>query len=460
MLSLYVHIPFCRYKCMYCSFFVLPEEHASKELDTLKDEYLQQLLQEVTLKRQRLPQHPLKTLYIWGGTPLQLGKERLWTLLDQIFAARSTEDLEELTIELNPDPQEEVLAFVAETQARYPQLMRIRRSFGLQTFDDELLKQTKRAYTFGELTTFLRELPALKQQNTVYNLDFIAFGKTDTKEAAKQTSKNPDTPQEYKGPRTNTARVFFERMVNSYSFDGFSVYTLELFPGSDRYYQDRHMSGAQRVRGDDDHITDEANRIKDTLHEAGYGRYEVSNFALSGKRSLHNMVYRTGWTYLWLWMYASSYMNAKDAQEFVACAAENTVENAAENTVENATENPDAERTALCTALLEAGAESGIRRKHTQHRKEYLSGVTLDAASMQPMSVKEQRIEQAILGLRTDAWLKDYEQFTDLFVPNRSDILASYEEYGLIERKASTLLLTEAGRDVYNTLITDLLREV
>lgn len=123
-----------------------------------------------------------------------------------------------------------------ETQERYKDLPRIRRSFGIQTFDDSILEKTKRAYTFGALTMFLRSLPELKQQNTIYNLDFIAFGKGEQGKSSEYL------------PRTRTARGFFERLVGSYAFDGFSVYTLELFPGSDRYYQNRHLEAEQRVR--------------------------------------------------------------------------------------------------------------------------------------------------------------------------------------------------------------------
>ncbi len=148
-------------------------------------------------------------------------------------------------------------------------------------------------------------------------------------------------------------------MLQSYAFDGISVYTLELFPGSDRYYQDRHMSAAQRVWGNDEDITDEANRIKQKLTNTGYNRYEVSNFSLSGKRSLHNMVYRTGGSYLGLGMYSSSYLNQQDLNYL---------------SQKSLTTDPEYMRLLAGEAMSAQNSDiAGIRRKHTQHRKEYLA---------------------------------------------------------------------------------------
>lgn len=421
---MYVHIPFCRYKCTYCSFFVLPEEHANKDLEELKANYMRHLLAEVQKNRACFPTESLKTLYIGWWTPFQLGKERLWQVLDTIFEVWWSDDLEELTIELNPDPQDEILAFIEETQRRYPQLMRIRRSFGIQTLDDEVLKGTKRGYTFGELTWFFRSLPELKYQNTIYNIDVIAFGKLDKNWL----------------PRTRTARDFFERMVASYTFDGFSVYTLELFPGSDWYYQDRHMQVGQRIRGNDDQIVTEASWIKDVLKKSWYQRYELSNFALSGKRSLHNMVYRTWGSYLGLGMYASSYLHGQDV-------------------VSTRYDHARQEYSAL-PQLPKSDTYEWVRRKHTEHRKDYLAGKVLHMPSVQLLNAKEERIERVILWLRTDRGLQNYKSYADLFVDAREELLARYEEHGLVRIQEDLLLLTPAGRDVYNTLITDLMKEV
>ena len=89
--------------------------------------------------------------------------------------------------------------------------------------------------------------------------------------------------------------------------DGFSIYTLELFPGSDRYNTQKvaHTQDAGDTH-DKDTVYDEFDRLATIVETNGYRRYELSNFALAGKRSIHNMVYRTMGSYLGLGINASS----------------------------------------------------------------------------------------------------------------------------------------------------------
>lgn len=191
MLSLYIHIPFCAHKCSYCSFFVLPENDAQlvdKELklEELKDKYLASLLAENASWHEKQPEQQIKTIYIGGGTPFELGEERLFTLIDSVLEIWDVEFLEELTIELNPDPFDEVLDFIRHASRRYKHLYNLRFSIGIQTFDDEILTESKRNYVFNNLIRFFRDLQKIKQPFMRYNFDFIAFGKN-IKEA------NPET---------------------------------------------------------------------------------------------------------------------------------------------------------------------------------------------------------------------------------------------------------------------------
>jgi len=89
--------------------------------------------------------------------------------------------------------------------------------------------------------------------------------------------------------------------------DGFSIYTLELFPGSDRYNTQKIAHKETSTQADDkDTVYDEFDRLATIVETNGYRRYELSNFALAGKRSIHNMVYRTMGSYLGLGINASS----------------------------------------------------------------------------------------------------------------------------------------------------------
>jgi coproporphyrinogen III oxidase-like Fe-S oxidoreductase len=123
--------------------------------------------------------------------------------------------LAELSIELNPYPEEEILNFVKSLNNKYPKISRLRYSFGLQSFDDEILRIVGRAYSFASVVEFLRSLSKLKQDNTVFNFDFIAFGKF-------QVSKNG-----YKQLWHEFKRDFLQKFLASGYVDSVSLYTLE-----------------------------------------------------------------------------------------------------------------------------------------------------------------------------------------------------------------------------------------
>lgn len=218
MISLYIHIPYCRHKCKYCSFFVLPEDDESLDKDAMethKQRYLFQLISEVQQRKAHFPTQELKTLYIGGGTPFQLGSERIFELVEEIKSIWGFDQLEELTIELNPDPLDEVLAFVRESGQRRKDIYRVRYSFGIQTLDDEILHQTGRQYNYSDIQSFLRELRTFKMPHQDFNCDLIAFGRGEIEGTL---------------PWDEERRKFFQAFVRSHLADHFSIYTLELFP--------------------------------------------------------------------------------------------------------------------------------------------------------------------------------------------------------------------------------------
>jgi len=186
---------------------------------------------------------------------------------------------------------DEVIAFVSQAQKKYKDLFRLRFSFGIQTLDDNILQSSKRNYIYNHLIHWFRELVDIKTSNAVYNLDFIAFG------ANSHTSGDEIVNYKDRLPRDKVRRSFFEKLVTSKIFDGFSIYTLELFPGAERYYKKKIDNTKQKTENsgaifsDDETIWKEFQYIKNVVMDAGYHRYEISNFALRGKRSLHNMVY-------------------------------------------------------------------------------------------------------------------------------------------------------------------------
>jgi oxygen-independent coproporphyrinogen III oxidase len=110
----------------------------------IKETYVKVLMDEIRWHHQHTQGETLRTVYIGGGTPLEIGAQKLIELIDLILELRGHDTLEELSIELNPNPSDEVLATIQEIHTRYPHLFRIRRSIGIQTLDDKLLTAMKR----------------------------------------------------------------------------------------------------------------------------------------------------------------------------------------------------------------------------------------------------------------------------------------------------------------------------
>lgn len=419
MLSLYIHIPFCRHKCTYCSFFVMPEDKLETwSLEEQKNTYLKTLKQEIMQRVEQYGSQPIRTIYIWGGTPFQLGAERLEALIDFLLEQWDTEFLEELTIELNPDPIPEVLEFIAMLGKKYTKLYRVRVSLWMQSFDDTMLKATKRQYTFTQLQWFLRALPKLKKANLSFNGDFIAFWKSETQQS----------------DHSQQQRDFIYKLVHSGLFDWFSVYTLEVLPGSDRYNQSMHTAKAiQTVYGDDDQIIDEFLHYAQILENAWYRRYELSNFAKRGHDSIHNTVYRTGGSFLGLWINASSYLNAKTIDR---CWTPRGLSELSE---------------------FPSEATQPVRYKNTHKWKEYLKKQRIDTTNWEVITPNEQLREEAMLRLRTFKTLA-LANYTAILEPTAHDQIWSLASSGHLQYDATnnTIRLTHSWMTLYNTIITEL----
>lgn len=425
MLSLYIHIPFCNHKCKYCSFFVMPESEVKEEgweskLETMKQTYFDSLKNENQDRAQKLDWKQIRTIYIGGGTPFQLWAERLFDLIDDLLETRDCEFLEELSIELNPDPFDEVLDFVKEAQRKYKDIFRLRFSFGIQSFDDKILQSSGRNYHYNHLVHRFRELAEIKTQNACYNLDFIAFG-----------SRWAEVDSDWL-PWDHVRRDFFDKLVKSHIFDGFSVYTLELFPGAERYYKTKERTQEWAILSDDETIWKEFQYIKKVVMDAGYGRYEISNFALSGKRSLHNMVYWTWDEYLGLGINASGMLYSLPS--------------------------PLYEKDGGHQDWKESVA---YRYKNTQQRKKYLWWEWLDQESIMPLNEKAWKLEQVMLLLRTDLGIQ-IEQYRDVLVEGIDEVIIDLvaSKHLVYNPDVWRVKLRSKWLDVYNSVLMEMLEEL
>ena len=96
-LGLYLHVPFCRSKCIYCDFYSLPQ--AEEQIDR----YIEALCRHLEAAAARCEGYTVDTVYLGGGTPSYLGRERLETVLDAVHKFYHIAENAEVTLEANPD---------------------------------------------------------------------------------------------------------------------------------------------------------------------------------------------------------------------------------------------------------------------------------------------------------------------------------------------------------------------
>ena len=344
--------------------------------------------------------------------------EQLFAITDTIDEVFDTSDVVELSIELNPYPKDEVYDLIRKFHTHYTKHPRLRFSFGIQTFDNLILEDVWRPVSFAGLVDFLRWLRELKQENTLFNFDFIAFGKFNKTRKWDLQLRDP------------LKLDFFQNFVQSQFADSFSLYTMELFAGSawQSKTPEKPISGA--YYGTDDELYEEFDILKWVILDAGYSRYELSNFSRQGKSSIHNRVYREMENYLGFGMAAASFVQIKDDEE---------------RTKNLPWYTPDS---------------VGLRWTNNSNLKEYLSGNFVDTTKTLSMSPKDLLIESFFLRLRTDAGVTELENYIPVLVADRKERIESYKDQGFAYDTDDRLVLTDEGMDVFNTITTDLLNEI
>lgn len=255
MAHLYVHIPFCTHSCGYCDF-------AKTNQLSLIDPYLDALESEIQLLKERFAaaNQPLKTLYVGGGTPSALNKkalERLLSLLEASFGHPS----EEYTVEMNPE------TVTPEKAALLVKYGVNRVSLGLQAKQPELLTILERRSDYAQGMRAVAMLQSAGIQRL--SLDVIYGIPGQTREDLVET---------------------LEACI-ALGADHLSCYALKLEPETPMGALE--ASGAL-VMPEDDGVADQLEVIVDYLGQRGFERYEISNFALPGCESRHNLAYWMG----------------------------------------------------------------------------------------------------------------------------------------------------------------------
>ena len=422
MLSLYVHIPFCVKNCPYCSFSVV-QNPDNEMIQT----YLSHLHNEIDEWWKVFWKAEIRTIYFGGWTPNLIWSEEIKKIINHCENVFDCENVGELSFECNPFPQDQVYEFVLDLQKLFKKYPRVRFSFGIQSLDNWVLENAWRPYTFPWMVDFLRWLRDLKLENSVYNFDFMAFG------VFNQTKKGDLQLW------TQSALEFFQDFVNSWFADSFSLYMLELFEHQKWKKPDWNLSLPQKsgLFWNEDEIYEEFDILKSIIQEWWYKRYEISNFAAVGKSSIHNRVYREMEDYLWLWLSASSFINAKSPYFW------------------NVVEYFKKVSSSFWSKWL-----NWIRRTNTPYFPKYIWNEKLPESAIQPMSESDYLIESFFLSLRTDRWIDDISKFEPVLVKNYSEKIKLYEENGFLKLRENGFVLTDEWMDCYNGIIVELLKEI
>lgn len=378
-LSIYIHIPFCVKKCLYCDFLSRPA--CGGEMES----YVNLLLREIKEQSVFYGDHRVVSIFLGGGTPSLLPARDTGRILEQVRDGFSVAEDAETTIECNPG------TVTAEKLADYITHGINRLSIGLQSTDDEELARIGRIHDYG---SFLE----------TYSLA----------RAAGFDNINIDLMAGLPGQCMASYRRTLERVV-ALSPEHISAYSLILEEGTTLYVN----QNAYRFP-DEDEDREMYELTGTVLGEAGFHRYEISNYAREGRECRHNKVYWRRGDYVGFGLGASSMVgNVRwknpDAQaDYAACVKEE----------------------------IQSGPFAKILRQTGR-------------CEVQPLTLQEQMEEFMFLGLRLTEGV-DLGEFRQYFAKSADEIygkqIGMFEKQGLMERAGERLRLTPRGIDVSNAV--------
>ena len=289
MAGIYIHIPFCRSRCIYCGFY------STTSLE-LRQRYVDALCREMEIRRQRseVRGENIETIYQGGGTSSQLTFDQLRQLfiyINKVYPLPSkpggAEDRPEITIEVNPD--DVTVEFAAVLQ----QLPVNRVSMGIQTFDDQRLRFLRRRHTARQAIEAVSILRAAGIRNISIDLMYGFPG-----ESLADWEADIDA-------------------ALALNVEHLSAYCLMIEEGTPLHRMLKQHTGDEETERQMYEV------LIDRLTTAGYEHYEISNFARPGFRSRHNSSYWNGTPYIGLGAAAHSYdirsrsWNVADIRQYI-----------------------------------------------------------------------------------------------------------------------------------------------
>lgn len=289
MAGLYIHIPFCASRCIYCGFY-------STTRPDLQNKYVDALCKELYLRKDYLHTTTdkdnddiIRTIYIGGGTPSQLTLQNLERIIKHSFGTMKCMP-EEITIEANPEDITDDYAVGLKSIGAN------RISMGVQTFDDDRLKFLNRRHNSNQVYRAIESISKAGINNISIDLMF-GFPQQNIEEWEKDINK-----------------------AVALDVNHISAYGLMYEEGTRLY----NMREQNRIKEIDEELSIKMyDKLVNSLTINGYEHYEISNFARIGFRSRHNSSYWHDTPYMGIGAAAHSYnilsrqWNVSDINEYI-----------------------------------------------------------------------------------------------------------------------------------------------
>lgn len=267
MAGIYLHIPFCKRRCIYCDFFSTTQSER-------KSEYIHALCRELETRKDYVHGERIETIYLGGGTPSQLDKEDFEKIFSYIYKVYDISPQAEITLEANPD----------DLSPEYIALLRTlpfnRLSMGIQTFHEPTLQLLQRRHSAQQAIRAFQDCRAAGFRNISIDLMYGLPGET------------PDSWQQ----DLEQALALHPEHISAYHL---------IYEEDTVLWKLREQHKVEEAEEDVSLCL--FSTLIDRLTSTGYNHYEISNFCLPGFHSRHNSSYWTGEKYLGCGPSAHSY---------------------------------------------------------------------------------------------------------------------------------------------------------
>lgn len=403
-LSIYIHIPFCKQKCLYCDFLSAPACAGERE------SYVKALLREISGMAEACREYQVISVFFGGGTPSLLSGGQMERMMSAVRIHYDLAENAEVTLECNPA----TATFSKLASYRKSGINRL--SIGLQSANDKELKELGRIHNYRQFLQTCSD--ARKAGFTNVNIDIMSALPGQTMDSYLETIDK----------------------VLALKPEHISAYSLIIEEGTpffDRYGEkvqmpsDSPCDGMTKYPALPDEETERLmyHKTNTLLKKAGYTRYEISNFSRKGYECRHNLTYWTGIDYVGFGVGAASYFqgyrykNISDVQKY----------------------------------------KEFFSRENRKASAHFFSGLPIEGAlheEVQQLSTEEKMEEFLFLGLRlkkgiaTDTFQKTFGKSIDEIY---GTVIADFIREGVLARKKNRLYLTKKGTDVANYVMAGFL---